>query len=96
MKQACINWDDSPVVCACNLIKCVCICCTSYCYHKTADCPLPNLGDAICSFLENPDRTTRGMGVVSKQQITSGVDVWHTPKAKMYEFKRPRWRRAVT
>ncbi|KAI4102204.1 MAG: hypothetical protein LQ339_004728 [Xanthoria mediterranea] len=58
------------IVCIFNFLKCIGICYTAL-YHSTPDDrPLVNIGDAICSFLQDPDKTTRGMSLVSKALAT--------------------------
>lgn len=86
----------SLVVCIFNFLKCIGICYTAR-YHSTPDDrPLVNIGDAICSFLQDPDKTTRGMSLVSKQQIAKSDEIWRTPTAQMYRFRQPRWLCAVS
>ncbi|KAI4107154.1 MAG: hypothetical protein LQ345_007158, partial [Seirophora villosa] len=84
------------IVCIFNLLKCIGICYTAL-YHSTPDDrPLANIGDAICSFLQDPDKTTRGMSLVSKEQIAKSDEIWRTPTAQMYQFRQPRWLYAVS
>lgn len=86
----------SLVVCIFNLLKCIGICYTAL-YHSTPDDrPLANIGDAICSFLQDPDKTTRRMSLVSKQQIAESDEIWRKPTAQMYQFRQPRWLYAVS
>ncbi|KAL8956158.1 MAG: hypothetical protein Q9193_006239, partial [Seirophora villosa] len=83
-------------VCIFNLLKCIGICYTAL-YHSTPDDrPLANIGDAICSFLQDPDKTTRRMSLVSKQQIAKSDEIWRKPNAQMYQFRQPRWLYAVS
>ncbi|CAO1603804.1 hypothetical protein XANCAGTX0491_007383 [Xanthoria calcicola] len=84
------------IVCIFNFLKCIGICYTAR-YHSTPDDrPLVNIGDAICSFLQDPDKTTRGMSLVSKQQIAKSDEIWRTPTTQMYQFRQPRWLYAVS
>jgi hypothetical protein len=62
------------VVILCNLSKVICMFIT-ICYLKGA--PLVTLGDAIESFLKHPDHTTKGLCLVSKEDIQNGV--WTQP-----------------
>jgi len=60
--------------------------------------PLLTLGDAVASFMENPDETTRGIGVVSKSDFASeaGTEhrIWPT-RPKPWAQSRERWLTAV-
>ena len=54
------------IVIICNAIKALCM---FLVVLKADDYPLVTLGDAIASFLEHPDPTTKGMCLVSKQDV---------------------------
>lgn len=58
------------VVIVCNLVKILCLLATLY-MRKLQ--PLVNLGDAIASFLQNPDQSTEGMGALEVGVVSSGV-----------------------
>ncbi|KAL8663032.1 MAG: hypothetical protein Q9168_008159 [Polycauliona sp. 1 TL-2023] len=84
------------IVCIFNLLKCIGILYTAL-YHSSPDqIPLSNIGDAICSFLQKPDGTTRGMCLVTKQQLAKSDDAWRLPRATAYRFEQPRWLYAVS
>jgi hypothetical protein len=76
------------VVILCNISKVTCMFITIF-YLKGA--PLVTLGDAIESFLKRPDHTTKGLCLVSKEDIQNGVwtqplkpKVWQPIKGKQY------------
>jgi hypothetical protein len=54
------------VVCVCNFIKLICMVLLATSIDGS---PLLNIGDAVSSFLESPDRTTRRMCLVTKADI---------------------------
>lgn len=62
------------IVIICNISIAVCMLITAW---NTKDSPLVTLGDAIASFLEDPDPTTRGMCLVSKEAIQKA---WEKPR----------------
>jgi hypothetical protein len=75
-----------PIMCIvilCNLTKLICILLTLLRKEVT----LLTLGDAIASFLEYPDPTTRGMCTVSMKDIKSGY--WPDDPQPRQWF--PRW-----
>jgi hypothetical protein len=61
------------IVIICNSTKAICMLLTAW---NTKEYPLVTLGDAIASFLENPDPTTRNMCLVSKENVDKA---WSTP-----------------
>jgi len=63
------------VVIACNASKAICMAIT---YWYTRESTLDTLGDAIASFLDNPDPTTTGLCLVSKEDIQNHV--WSSPR----------------
>jgi len=54
------------IVIMCNAIKAFCM---FLVVLKAKDYPLVTLGDAIASFLEHPDPTTKDMCLVSKREV---------------------------
>ena len=86
----------ASAVCIINLLKCILISYTWFYHSSPKDRPLTNVGDAICSFLQDPDKTTRGLGIVSKQQISKNDSIWRRPGAHEYQYKRTRWFHAVS
>ena len=59
--------------------------------------PLLTIGDAVASFLERPDETTRGLGTVSKKDFSRFVyfgEPWLKLR-KPYKPRRRRWVAAV-
>jgi hypothetical protein len=54
------------VVCVCNLVKLFCM--ALLCFSR-GPTPLLNIGDAVSSFLDGPDGTTRGMCLAGKNEI---------------------------
>lgn len=65
------------VIVVCNLIKTICMVLTVW---KQKTPPLATIGDAIASFVEVPDRTTKGMCTVSKKDICTGA--WKNQKGQ--------------
>lgn len=61
------------VVVICNLIKLVCMAFTLF---GGKDEPLITIGDAIASFLDDPDSTTHGRCLSSKEDFVSGTWAW--------------------
>ncbi|KAI4194980.1 MAG: hypothetical protein LQ350_007467 [Teloschistes chrysophthalmus] len=60
------------------------------------DGPLLTVGDAICSFLKVPDTSTRGLGIVTKRQISGDDRIWRAQEPRKYQYEQPRWLRAVS
>lgn len=57
--------------------------------------PVVTIGDAVSSFMENEDRTTRGMCLLSLQDVkTKNRNSWLLPK--QYIDKRYRWKDAIS
>ncbi|KAL8762288.1 MAG: hypothetical protein Q9194_007579, partial [Teloschistes cf. exilis] len=46
------------------------------------DGPLLTVGDAICSFLKVPDTSTRGLGIVTKRQISEDDRIWRAQEPR--------------
>lgn len=89
--------DGGPdiVVSLFNLIKCLCIFQVLRFDHRTTLCIL---GDAIASFLEKPDVTTKSLGNTSCKQIAEFNQSWSMKHGKAIRWKpHPvRWRHAVS
>ncbi|KAI9770843.1 MAG: hypothetical protein M1839_003038 [Geoglossum umbratile] len=80
------------VVIFCNLVKSVAMFLTVW--KKQAQ-PLVTLGDAVSSFLDNPDAATKGMCLLSKSDILGGA--WKRRGAlKQYRPVRNFWFRAAS
>ncbi|KAL8709696.1 MAG: hypothetical protein Q9220_005636 [cf. Caloplaca sp. 1 TL-2023] len=73
------------LVIICNAVKVICMLVMVYRHDAR---PLVTLGDAIASFLEEPDLTTSGSGIATKIDILSG-DWGQTPKK--WTVERPFW-----
>lgn len=73
------------IVMGCNLVKAVCMLLTLR-YHT--DQPLVSSGDAIASFLDNPDPTTVNMCLADKYKFIENDWV---PGPRPWEPKRRRW-----
>lgn len=71
------------VVLSCNLVKLLCMAFTMWKYRESS---MVTLGDAVSSFLERPDPYTKGMCIVTKKEIESGV--WTTDQPKRWEDRR--------
>jgi hypothetical protein len=80
------------VVIFCNLVKSISMLMT---FWKRYNQPLVTLGDAVSSFLDNPDATTEGMCLVSKSDVLGGA--WRTRGTpKQYQPVRNFWFRAAS
>lgn len=79
-------------VCVLNLIKCLLICGTAY-YTRKSEL-LVTAGDAVVSFLQNPDLHTQGMSTRSKQEIQQGVN-WNS-EPRRWKTQKQRWYRAAS
>jgi hypothetical protein len=62
------------IVIVCNASKAICMLLTVW---NTKEYPLVTLGDAIASFLEDPDPTTTNMCLVSKENVEKA---WSMPQ----------------
>ncbi|KIW04336.1 uncharacterized protein PV09_04626 [Verruconis gallopava] len=58
------------VVCVTNAAKCMCILNVTLMYFRQGEKPLVTIGDAICSFLQDPDLTTAQMCLVTKRELS--------------------------
>jgi hypothetical protein len=58
------------VVLSCNFVKLLCMVLTLWTCKEFA---MVTLGDALDSFLQNPDHTTRGMCTITKKEIETGT-----------------------
>ena len=80
------------IVIAFNMLKVTAMAITAL----TTKGPLLNIGDAISSFLEQPDETTRNLGPVSKRNVIGRRQPWSMYNAVAYESKRTFWFRAAS
>lgn len=84
--------DKYPVVCCANFCKCLAIIYTAIRYSKHTDPPLWILGDALASFLKRPDIHTKGMAIVSYNDIQADCDrAWKRPVPKEWRPLSQRW-----
>ncbi|KAI9884895.1 MAG: hypothetical protein M1823_003302 [Watsoniomyces obsoletus] len=75
------------VVIACNLIKLGCLLWTTMRINQPA---LVTLGDAISSFLQEPDPVTRGYCMASKNQLERGIRI-EGGKPQRWDARRRFW-----
>lgn len=77
-----------------NLIKSLCIFKVIRSTHVPTLCIL---GDAIASFLETPDVTTKSLGITSRKQIVGLGQSWSMKRGRAIQWKPGpvRWRHAV-
>ncbi|KAI9738738.1 MAG: hypothetical protein M1834_008243 [Cirrosporium novae-zelandiae] len=91
------NVTVMAIVLCCNLAKTVCMFLTVY---KQSNEILVTVGDAIVSFLDNPDLTTKGMCLLSKTDVDKGE--WrkrqHAPDTtpKTWNPEKPFWYKAAS
>lgn len=88
-KEGCRLWISSPifiVVTVCNLFKAA-VMVTMFRRRNQQVTPLVTMGDAIGSFLERPDLTTKGMCLVDKELIDT---VWGAEKTPQIYYPRHR------
>lgn len=84
------------VVCVCNLVKLICM---ALLYFSSGPAPLLNIGDAVRSFLDAPDETTKGMCLAGKREIAQYWDEQrgYTPtEPLMWVERRIRWFKACS
>ena len=81
------------IVCFMNFLKCGFVIFVS-CYSGCAD-SLVTLGDAVASFLENPDSTTKGMCLADKRSFPR-KGPWGTTEPIMFQSRKTRWIEATT
>ena len=79
------------VVCLMNTIKFLCILYTTYRLSTRVDPPLAILGDAVASFLQDPDTHTKKMCIISQDAITNNIDAWRRPTAQEWQPSRLPW-----
>ena len=79
------------VVIMCNLIKTICM---SIIAWKQDPEPLVTLGDAIASFLDRPDESTKGNCIVEKTRFEDSRS-WDLPLSR-WDLERSRWFRAAS
>lgn len=73
------------IVIICNAIKAICM---FLVVVKADDYPLVTLGDAIASFLEYPDPTTKDMCLISKREVLDALPIprkWKAGKESVAE-----------
>jgi len=61
--------------------------------------PLITIGDAVSSFLENPDRTTKSMCITTKKDILfgkRGLGWWEVESPKVWKPMKRRWLNAAS
>jgi hypothetical protein len=75
----------------CNLVKAICMGITLWKLHTPT---LVTIGDAVASFLDEPDRTTVGLCVVSNNDVKEGA--WNLPRPRPWVPERRRWFEAVS
>jgi hypothetical protein len=78
-------------VCVFNFIKFSCIVYTTFLYSQHKDPPLSILGDALCSFLQNPDERTSHVGLLTQQMIRSNAKLWKDPQSTRWAIRPTRW-----
>jgi hypothetical protein len=84
-------------ICIFNFVKCVCIAITVCYFISQKETPLTILGDAIQSFLQNPDQTTKGLSIVSKKQLLAeNRRLWKSPQPVEWTPAKTRWLRSAT
>lgn len=80
------------VVLVFNFLKAVLMCCLAF---GISDSPLMTLGDAIASFTNHVDETTKGSCLFSKNNFEYGQSKWE-PMALQWTETRVRWARAAS
>ncbi len=89
--------DKDPVVCCANYCKCLCIIYTAIRYSKHSDSPLSILGDALASFLREPDICTQDMSIVSYKDIQADCNAaWKRPVPRGWRPLRHLWASAAS
>ena len=78
------------VVIVCNIIKVICLVTTA---ALRAFNPLATIGDAIATFLSDPDSVTAGKGALEVADVSSGV--WKTHAPVRWTRSQRQWRAAV-
>ena len=78
-----------------NMIKFLCILYTTYRLSTRVNPPLVILGDAVASFLQDPDTHTEDMCIVSQDDITTNIDAWRRPAAQEWQPLRLPWSASV-
>ena len=87
---------SSTVVCAANFLKCLCIGLTAYLYGKKRHRHMSILGDAVASFLERPDETTKDMCLAD---ISSISNIWLArtcPEPQIWHPRKNRWAKGAS
>lgn len=81
------------IVIAFNVLKCAAILFT---VRALGNSPILTIGDAIASFLSDPDRATAGVGLLSQKDVLQSKGRWRDqPPIKQINGTRTRWMLAV-
>ena len=83
------------VVCLINMIKFLCILYTRSRLSSRVDPPLAILRDAVASFLQDPDRHTKKMCIISQDKITNNIDAWRRPAVQEWQPSRLPWSASI-
>ena len=78
-----------------NMIKFLCILYTTYRLSNRVDPPLAILGDALASFLQDPDTHTKKMCIILQDEITNNIDAWRRPAAQEWQSSRLPWSASI-
>jgi hypothetical protein len=77
------------IVIACNVIKVLVM---VFIFFGIQEMPLITIGDAIVSFLRNPDQTTTGLCLMGKDDIKLWSEAADTPRSPQeYSRRRRKW-----
>ncbi|KIK53463.1 hypothetical protein GYMLUDRAFT_178948 [Collybiopsis luxurians FD-317 M1] len=77
-----------------NVIKVICI---SFVAMKIKDDPLVTIGDAIASFIDNPDPHTKSMCLASRSHFNTQIgDQRFSPRCVEYQPRRLKWMNAAS
>ena len=79
-------------ICCLSSIKCICVVALALWIREET---LYTLGDAISSFLRQPDRHTKDMGVVAKAVVQNSRD-WQTSVSTRWNPRSLRWYHAAS
>ena len=84
------------IVIVCNLFKCIAMLCTLFFERDT---PLTTVGDALASWLDEPDDSTKGSCLITKDKPHTeniGVDAVNTSSITYYAPFTRRWHHATS
>ncbi|KIW35231.1 uncharacterized protein PV07_01937 [Cladophialophora immunda] len=95
------SMDIAILVVVLNFVKLIMMGLTALTAFKRSDPPLLTMGDAVASFLENPDSVSKGMSLLSASKIKKlGRALLHdqaSQRTTLYPGKaRQRWSKAVS